>query len=135
MDIKNLILEEKIIEVEHPVLDGFKVEIAYLSRERVKKLLDKATSMSYDKRTHQPKETVDDKLFMQLYAKELIRGWKGLTAAHLAELVPVNLDGQDLDAEIEYTAENAEYLLKSSSEIDNWLSSVISEVKNFNKNS
>ena len=51
MDLKNLITENKIITAEYPSLDGFKVQIAYLGRDKMKKLADRATTTKFNPRS------------------------------------------------------------------------------------
>ena len=135
MDLKSLIVEKTEMEVEHPVLEGFIVKVAYISKERMRKLLERATTTKFNRKTHKPEEEVDNDLFLELYSKELIKDWKGLKYKYLEELLPVDLSNiEDVEAEIEYKEDNALDLLKNSTDFDNWLSSVVGEVTNFNRN-
>lgn len=134
MDLKNLIVENKTIKVNHPYLDGFIVELASVSRETLKKIMKKATTQSFDRKTHQPKEEIDDALFLELYVAEVVKGWSGLKYSHLVELMPINLeDIEDTEEELEYSKDNALTLMQNSSDFDTWVSTVIGDVKNFNK--
>lgn len=134
MELKNLIANNKIIEVEHPELPGFIVKVAFISRELTKKLIDRSTTTQYNRKTRQPEEEVDNDLFLSLYTKELIKGWKGLKLSYLPDLVPVDFSGTEIeDKELEYSEENALDLMKNSTDFDSWLSTVVKDVKNFNK--
>ncbi|MCP3899110.1 MAG: hypothetical protein GY707_05185 [Desulfobacteraceae bacterium] len=134
MDLKSLIVEKTEIEVEHPALDGFFVTVSYISKDRMKKLLDRATTTKFNRKTHKPEEEVDNDVFLALYSKALIKGWKGLKYSYLEELLPVDLSSvEDTEAEVEYKEENALDLLKTSTDFDNWLSSVVSDITVFNK--
>ena len=133
MDLKNLITENKIITAEYPSLDGFKVQIAYLGRDKMKKLADRATTTKFNTRSKVPEEDVDNDLFLSLYVKELIKGWEGLKVEYLIDLLPVDISEEDADAELEYSEKNALELMKSSPNFDNWVSIIISDIGNFNK--
>ena len=135
MDLKSLITNNKIIETEHPELEGFVVTRGFISREKTKKLIEKATTTKYNRKTHQPEETIDNDLFLSMYTKELIKDWKGLKYAYLTELLPVDISQVDGEEELEYSEENALDLMKNSSDFDTWLSSVTGDIRNFNKSS
>lgn len=134
MELKNLIASTKTIDIPHPYLDGFTVTLNNLPKEELKKIVKKATTQSFDRKTHQPKEELDETLFIKLYTKATIAGWTGLTAEHLLELMPVDLpEDTKLSEEIEYTEDNALTLIQNSSDFDQWVSSILGDVKNFNK--
>jgi len=134
MDLKSLIVEKTEMEVEHPILEGFYVTVSFISKEKMRKLLERATTTKYNKRSHKPEEEVDNDLFLSLYSKELIKGWKGLKYAYLSELLPVDLSSvEDKEKALAYTPENALDLLKNSTDFDSWLSSVVSDISTFNK--
>ena len=133
MELKNLIAKNKVIEVEHPALEGFIVSVAYVSRETTRKLLDKATITKYNTKTHKPEEEVDNDLFLKLNTKAIIRNWKGLKFEYLSELVAVDMSEAPEEGELEYSEENALALIKNSTDFDTWLSTILSDVKNFNK--
>lgn len=136
-NLRSMIATNKVIEVEHPEFDGFVVEVAYISKDLTKKLLDRATTIKYSKTARGPEETVDNDLFLKLYTAELIKGWKGLKLSYLPELLPVDFSSLEYepDDELEYSEENALDLMKNAGDFDNWLTSVIKDVKNFNKSS
>lgn len=134
MELRKLIVEKTEVEVEHPLLEGFIVNVAYISKDQTRKMLDRATKTVFNSRTHKPEEEVDNELFLSFYSKAMIKGWKGLQYKYLNELLPVDLSSiEDLSAEVEYTEENALEVLKNSTDFDNWLSSVVNNVSAFNK--
>lgn len=133
MELKSLITNNTSVEVEHPNLEGFVVTIGFISKDKTKKLVDRATTTKFSKITHKLEEDIDSDLFLKLYTKELIKGWKGLKLGYLLELVPVDLSDCDPEEELEYSESNALDLMKGSSDFDNWLSSVVADVGNFNK--
>lgn len=133
INLKNLITNDTTVTVEHPNLDGFVVTVGYMSKDKTKKLVDRSTTTKFSKLTHKLEEDIDSDLFLKLYTKELVKGWKGLKVSYLLELLPVNIESQNPDDEVEYTEENALDLMKNSADFDNWLSSVTADVGNYNK--
>lgn len=136
MELNSLISKNKQIEIEYPGLDGFKVKVTYLSRERSLELRKKCTTVGFNKKTRQPEDTLDEKLFAKLYSEMVVVGWSGLKYKYLNELLPVDLSGvENLDEEVVYTKENAADLINNSTYFDSWVGEVISDVANFNKGS
>lgn len=133
LSLKTLLVPSKEAELDFPGFDGFKVNLSFLSRDTLVNLRKKATKVVFKNR--QPVDELNDELFLQLYVKEAIRGWSGLKLAYLSQLAPVDLSGQDLDAELAYTDENALFLMKNSTDFDAWASNQVTELGNFQKSS
>lgn len=123
----------KSVEVEYPGMPGFKVNIAFLSRETLLNIRKKSTKTSFKNR--QASEEFNEDLFLQLYVENAVKGWSGLKLTYLEQLAPVDLSGQDMDAELEYTPENALYLMKNSSNFDGFISEQVSDLGNFSTTS
>ena len=133
VSLKSLLVPSKSLEVEFPGFVGFKVNLSFLSRETLVGIRKKATKITFKNR--QPAEELDDELFLELYVKASIKGWKGFKLSYLEQLAPVDLTGQDLAAELEFTEENALFLMKSSSNFDSWVSEQVTDLGNFQKTS
>jgi hypothetical protein len=133
LSLKTLLVPSKAIEVEYPGMPGFCVDIAFLSRETLLNIRKKSTKTSFKNR--QPQEEFNDELFLQLYVENAVKGWKGLKLSYLDQLAPVDLTGQDMNAELEYTAENALFLMKNSTNFDAFISEQVSDLGNFSKTS
>lgn len=131
--LKALLVPSKTVEVEYPGLNGFKIDAVFLSRETLVSIRKKATKTSFKNR--QPVEELDDKLFLQLYVNACIKGWKGLKLSYLEQLAPVDLTGQDPEAELEYNQDNALFLMQNSANFDAFISETVTELANFTKNS
>jgi len=133
VSLKSLLVPSKSIEIEFPGFVGFKVNLSFLSRETLVSIRKKATKITFKNR--QPTEELDDELFLELYVKASVKGWKGFKLSYLEQLAPVDLTGQDLAAELEFTEENALFLMKSSSNFDSWVSEQVTDLGNFQKTS
>jgi len=133
VSLKTLLVPSKNIQVEYPGFPDFKIDVAFLSRETLVGIRKKATKTTFKNR--QATEELDDELFLKLYVQSSIKGWKGLKFSYLEQLAPVDLSGQDMEQELEYTEENALFLMKSSSNFDAFISDMVTDLGNFQKNS
>jgi hypothetical protein len=132
LSLKTLLVPSKAIEVEYPGMPDFKIKLSFLSRETLQSIRKKATKTSFKNR--QPTEEINDELFLELYVKASIKGWSGLTMAYLEQLAPVDLEGVDPSDELEYSEENALYLMKASTNFDAFISEQVTDLGNFSKN-
>ena len=132
VSLKSLLVPSKSVEAEFPGFAGFKLQLSFLSRETLVSIRKKATKISFKNR--QPVEELNDDLFLQLYVAACVKGWSGLTLAYLEQLAPVDLSGQkDMNAELEFSDENALFLMKSSSNFDSWVSEQVTDLSHFQK--
>jgi len=119
--IKNLMIGEKIVEVEFPDSDNFYVSLSYLSREKLLKVRNRAMVVKFNKRSRQREEEIDNDKFLEEYAREVVKGWRGLTLRELSRILPVETAGQDLTKEIPYSEEDALELLRNSTIFDQFV--------------
>lgn len=133
ISLKTLLVPSKEVEVEYPGMSGFKVNISFLSRETLVNIRKKATKTTFKNR--QPQEELNDELFLQLYVQNAVKGWKGLKLSYLEQLAPVDLSGQNMEDELEYSEENALFLMKSSANFDAFISEMVTDLGNFQASS
>ena len=131
MDLKKLMVDTKAVWVDFQGLKGFSVEVANLSRKELTGLRKKCTTTKFDRKTRQAVETLDEEKFVTEFTNSVIKNWKGLTLEHLETLLLVNIEGEDPKKELEYSADNAETLVSSSTEFDTWLNEVVIDLDNF----
>ena len=131
MDLKKLMVDTKNVWVDFPGLPGFEVEIANLSRKELTGLRKKCTTTKFDRKTRQAVEKLDEEKFVVEFTHGVVKNWKGLTLEHLETLLLVDIEGKDPKQELEYTDENAETLVSSSTEFDTWLNEVVFDLDNF----
>lgn len=132
LSLKTLLVPSKALEVEYPGMPDFKLQVAFLSRETLQTIRKKATKTSFKNR--QPVEELNDDLFLDLYVKASLKGWSGLKLSYLEQLAPVDLTGQDPETELEYSEENALYLMKNSANFDSFISEQVTDLGNFSAN-
>ena len=131
MDLKSLLVDSKTTWAEFPGLDGFEVELANLSRKELVNLRKKCTINKFNRKTRQFEDELNDEKFVVEFTKATVKNWKGLQLGYLQDLLLVDLKGQDSEAEMEFSEENAQQLVENSSEFDNWLNEVVFDLDNF----
>ena len=131
MDLKKLMVDSKSTWIDFPGLDGFSVEVTNLSRKELTSLRKRCTVQKFDRKTRAITETLDEDKFVEDFARSTIKGWKGLKLEHLESLVLIDMDGQDPESEVDYSADNAEQLVANSTEFDTWLNEVVFDLDNF----
>ena len=131
MDLKQLMVDTKAVWVDFPGLEGFKVEVANLSRKELTSLRKKCTTTKFDRKTRQAVEEIDEDKFVSEFTNAVIKNWKGLTLEHLETLLLVDISSQDPKKELEFSEDNAETLVSSSTEFDTWLNEVVFDLDNF----
>jgi hypothetical protein len=134
VSLQSLLTPSKVVEVDFQDKTGFKVKVAFLSREELIKLRKACVTTKFDRKTRQPIEELNDELFTKNYVGSVVKGWIGLKYAYLQDLMLVDLSSiKDLEEELEYSEENALVLMKNSTEFDNFISDVTSDLSNFQK--
>jgi len=131
MDLKKLMVDTKAVWVDFPGLSGFSVEVANLSRKELNGLRKRCTGQKFDRKTRAVTETLDEDKFVVEFTLATIKNWKGLTLDHLSSLLLIDTSNQDLSKELDYSIENAETLVSSSTEFDTWLNEVVFDLDNF----
>tara|TARA_B100000287_G_C20578362_1_gene759354 strand:+ start:749 stop:1201 length:453 start_codon:yes stop_codon:yes gene_type:complete len=135
MELKKLMVDSKSVWVEFPGLDGFEVEVVNLSRKELTSLRKRCTTQKFDRKTRQLVENLDEDKFVEEFSRASIKNWRGLKLQHLETLILIDTEGQDLEAEVNFTAENAEALVSNSAEFDTWLNEVVFDLDNFRSKS
>lgn len=133
VSLKSLLAPNKKVSVEYPGLPGFVIELAFLSRETILAIRKKATRQTFKPGKTRVEEDFDEELFLQLYSEQTVLGWSGLKFSYLDKLAPVDITGVDADDELEFSKENALYLLKNSTDFDNFVSEKVSSLGNFSQ--
>jgi len=133
VSLKSLLTPSKTVSIEFPGLDGFNVKLTYLSREELLKLRNRSVKQVLNKKTRVYEEQLDNDKFLTEYCKAIIKGWKGLKYKYLEELLLVDTSTVNPEDELEWNDENAELLMKNSSDFDNWVSETVGELENFTK--
>mgnify|MGYP003140251361 FL=1 len=131
--IKKMMAEQSSVWVDYPDIDGFSVNLKYLTREDLMKIRNSSLTYKFNKRTRQREEEVENDRFLENYAEKAIVGWKGLKVKHMPALMPVDISGMDVDDDIEYSNEDAIELLKNSTVFDQFITDAMNDFEQFSK--
>ena len=131
--IKKMMAEVSSVWVDYPDIDGFSVNLKYLTREDLMKIRNSSLTYKFNKRTRQREEEVENDRFLENYAEKAIVGWKGLKVKHMPALMPVDISGMDVDDDIEYSNEDAIELLKNSTVFDQFITDAMNDFEQFSK--
>ena len=136
MRIKDVASKKKTLTTEFPDMPGFMVDISYLGRDELTKLRDKCKTLKINKRTRDPEEVIDNDLFSDLYVDAVITGWTGFKQKYLMQLVVMEeYDESKAEEDVEFDSENARSLMSASTIFDRWVTELLNDVENFNKDS
>ena len=131
VSLKSLLTPSKTVSIDFPGMDNFVIDLTYLSREELLKLRQRCLKNKFNKKTRAFEEQLDEDTFLTEYCKAIIKGWKGLKYSYLEELLLVDTSGVDPEAELEYSVENAETLMRNAADFDQWVTDTVSDLENF----
>jgi len=131
VSLASLMTPSKTVTIDFPGYSKMTVDLCYLAREELLKLRKKCVTTKFSKKTRQPEEILDEDKFLVEYCKAVIKNWKGFKYSYLEELLLVDVSAFDQDDELMYTIENAELLMKNSSEFDTWVTETVGDLENF----
>jgi hypothetical protein len=131
--IKNMIAKESSTWVIFPEIEGFEVNLRFLTREDLLKIRTASLVFKFNKRTRQREEEVDSAKFLEAYAEKAIAEWRGLKVKHLPLLLPVDISSMDPEENIDYSEEEALELLKNSTIFDQFVTDTMNDFEQFSK--
>jgi len=131
ISLASLMTPSKTVSIDFPGCPGMSVDLCYLAREELLKLRKKCVTTKFSKKTRQPEEELDEERFLTEYCKAVIKGWSGFKYRYLEELLLVDVSTLDPEDELLYTQENAELLMKNSSDFDTWVTETVGDLENF----
>ena len=134
VSLASLMTPSKTVGLDFPGYSGMSIDLCYLAREELVKLRKKCVTTKFNKKTRQPEEELDEDKFLVEYCKAVIKGWKGFKYRYLEELLLVDVSALDPEDELPFTQENAELLMKNSSNFDTWVTETVSDLENFTGN-
>ena len=133
VSLATLMTPSKTVTIDYPDMEGFSVELTYLAREELMKLRNRCLKQKFNKKTRAFEEQLDEDKFLEVYTKEVIKSWKGLKYSILQTLLLVDTSDYSDDAELPFSQENSELLMKNSTDFDTWVTEVVGDLENFTK--
>ena len=134
VSLASLMTPSKTVSIDFPDMEGFSVDLCYLAREELLKLRSKCLKQKFNKKTRAFEETLDEETFLVEYVDAVIKNWVGLKYDYLRQLILIETENLDLEAELPFTKENAELLMKNSNDFDTWVTESVGDLENFTKN-
>ena len=134
VSLSTLMTPSKTVSIDFPGFDGLSVDLTYLAREELLKLRSRCLKQKFNKKTRAFEEQLDEDIFLTEYVKSVIKGWKGLKYDYLRQLILIETESLNLEDELPFTAENAEIMMKNSSDFDTWVTETVGDLENFTKN-
>jgi hypothetical protein len=134
VSLSSLMTPSKTVTVNFPGYAAMTVDLCYLAREELVKLRKKCVTTKFSKKTRQPEEILDEDKFLLEYCKAVIKNWSGLKYRYLEELLLVDVSAYDPEDVLPFTQENAELLMKNSSDFDTWVTDTVGDLENFTGN-
>jgi len=134
VSLATLMTPSKTVSIDFPDMEGFTVDLCYLAREELLKLRSKCLKQKFNKKTRAFEETLDEDTFLIEYVDAVIKNWVGLKYDYLRQLILIETEGLDLETVLPFTKENAELLMKNSSDFDTWVTESVGDLENFTKN-
>lgn len=131
MNLKDLAVDVKTVWVPFEGVKGFEVELSYIPRTEMTKILRDCQISKMSRQTRQIEKTLDEDKFLKKFVDRAIKGWKGLTPKKLEEFVVVEYPEESADIEIPFSKESAEFLLKESQMFDDWVNEKIGDIDSF----
>lgn len=131
MKLTDLLVETKSAWVDFPGCPGFQVEVCNLSRKELVNVRKRCVAQKFDRKSRAMLEDLDEDRFVKEFTKATVVGWRGLKLDYLQDLVLVDIGDNDPQLTVDYSPEQAEALVQSSTEFDNWLNEVVFDLANF----
>jgi hypothetical protein len=131
MELSKLMIDTRDAWVEYPGFDGFEVRVVNLARQELIALRKRCVSNKVDRKTKQVVEVLDEEKFIKEFTKATIKGWKGLKYKYLESFLLVDVSALNPEHELAYSEDNAELLVKNSSDFDTWVNEVVFDLENF----
>ena len=134
--LSKIVAKEIHADIPFPEFPEFIVGFKYCGVTELENLTKACSRKVYNPKTRTTEEQIDDDLFRDKIASDIITGWKGLTVRIAKSLLPVNdgkvsAESMDDDTIIEHSTDDAKILLHDSFAFKMWVLDVISDLNAF----
>lgn len=129
IDLKDIAIDTREVEVTYPGLEHFVVKMRYISRSKSQSIL-KGAQVTKLVNGRSMQELDQDKFNVD-FAREAIIGWKGLTIGDLENLMLIDAGDRDISEEVPYSVDNAMVLMKNSSAFEEFVNTTVFNLDSF----
>jgi len=134
VSLESLMVPSRTVSFDYPGYSGLTFELCHLAREELIKLRKKCVTSKYNKKTHQPEDSFDEELFLELYCGAVVKGWAGFKYRYLEEFLLVDTSKFEPDDTLPFTPDNAKNLMKNADGFDTWVMEMVGDLENFTGN-
>ena len=131
VSLATLMTPSKTDTKDYPDMEGFSDELTYLAREELLKLRNRCLKQKFNKKTRGFEEQLDEDTFLIEYVKAVLKGWKGFKYEYISQLLLIDTSNINLKDSLAFTQENAQVLMKNSSDFDTWVTETVGDLENF----
>lgn len=135
IDLQKLIDTTQIrgitVWVEHPDIPGFEVEVAFVGKQEMLRIVDTCTKRVWNSATRQNENQLSREKVAQHWAEKVVRSWKGLTLEKFQKLYPISLEGQKKESIVEPDITNRVTLLWNCADFENWVLAIATSPEYF----
>lgn len=129
MDLKTVVDEKAKVTGWFEFIEGFEVELSYMSRPALQEINRKCTRTTYKK--HQPMEEADSNLLNKEIAKYILN-WRGLDKAVLERMFTLK-EGAVMNGDVPCTSESKTFLLEKAYGFDDFIIRSLTELEGYRR--
>lgn len=133
MNLRDLVVDTKSVWVPFDGAKGFEVELAYVPRTEMSKLVESCQTSKFSRSSRQIEKELDTDKFLEKFVNRAVKNWKGLKLKYLEDFLPVEYDEEHADKELPFNPDNAIMLIKESQLFDDWVNAKISDIDTFRR--
>lgn len=132
MKLSDIVVDTKSVWVDFEGVPGFSVEVNYIPRTEMTRLIRDSQKSELNRKTRQIEVKLDEDKFIRKLVERAINNWKGLTPKIVDEyFVPVQYTKETANTNVPFDLDSAVTLIKESSAFDDWLNEKISDLDSF----
>lgn len=128
--LKNLAVASREVEVAYPSNTNFKVRLRYTGRSMLRDIIKRSTKTRINSNL-ETEQYLDTEALNAIYSREVIIGWSGLTKDVLSTLILIDESAMEDGEELDYSPEDAEFLLSESVPFDKFVNTAMSNLDTF----
>lgn len=128
--LKNLAVASREVEVSYPSNPNFKVRLRYTGRSMLRDIIKRSTKTRINSNL-ETEQYLDTEALNAIYSREVIIGWSGLTKDVLSTLILIDESAMEDGEELDYSPEDAEFLLSESVPFDKFVNTAMSNLDTF----
>ena len=130
INLKDLVIDTKEVEVAFPGFEDFKVRLKYVSRATSKVMLEESEVKEF-KAGQLINIRRDEDKFSEKFVNHCIVGWSGLTIEIVSHLLLLDAKEHTAATEVPYSHDNAVMLLKNSVAFNRFVDETVFDLETF----